>query len=173
MDSHTYSLWLTPDGDVQDALAQLIGELAEQYGGPRFPPHITLIGSVVGSEDEILRLAGEIAAQTPAQQITFAGLGAEEIYFRSLYLIADQAPGLMAANVLARQVFASERSEPFRPHLSLIYGDYPAATKQAISEAIQTRLPAACITDTLDVYQTEPPVESWRLLRRFTLTSGG
>src|SRR4051812_1795662 len=116
MTSHTYSLWLTPDGDVKESLARLIAELAEQHGGPRFPPHITLLGSVVGTEDEMARLADQVARQTPSLRVEFDGLGAEEVYFRSLYLVAKQAPALMAANVLARQVFASERTDPFRPH---------------------------------------------------------
>jgi 2'-5' RNA ligase len=172
MTSQTYSLWLAPAGDVRDALARLIDELAGQYGGPHFPPHITLIGSVVGTEDEIARLARPVAAQTSALHVEFDGLGAEDVYFRSLYLVAKQAPALMAANQLARQVFANDRPEPFRPHLSLLYGEYSAETKQAISEAIQARLPTSCEAATLDVYQTEPPVEAWRLVRRFALMIG-
>src|SRR5690242_2167833 len=109
MTTHTYSLWLTPDGDVRESLAGLIRELAEQYGGPRFPPHITLLGTVVGTEEEITGLAGEVTAQTPALAVDFDGLGAEEVYFRTLYLVAKPAPALMAANILARQVFASTR----------------------------------------------------------------
>ena len=47
----------------------------------------------------------------------------------------------------------------------------PTQTKQAIAEAIQPRLPAACRVGTLDLYQTEPPVTAWRLVRRFVLTT--
>jgi 2'-5' RNA ligase len=172
VDSHTYSLWLTPAEDVQETLGRLIAELAEQYGGPRFPPHITLLGSVVGPENEIIRCAEQIAEQTPPLTIELAGLGAEDVYFRSLYLVAKPVPALMAANERARQVLGSQQAEPFRPHLSLLYGDYPTQTKQAIAEAIQPRLPAACRVDTLDLYQTEPPVTAWRLVRRFVLTTG-
>jgi len=172
MPTHTYSLWLVPDGAVHQALGRLIDELADQHGGPRFPPHITLLGSVVGSEEEVARGAERIAQQTHALTVDFDGLGAEEVYFRTLYLVARPAPALMAANALARQVFPPDRSEPFRPHLSLLYGDYAAETKRAISDAIQPRLPATCEVRALEVYLTEPPVEAWRLVRRCALAAG-
>jgi 2'-5' RNA ligase len=172
MASHTYSLWLTPAGDARTSLARLIAELAEQHGGPRFPPHITLLGSIVGTDDEIGRLAGEVARQLVPQRVEFDGLGAENLYFRTLYLVVKPTSAVMAANALARRAFADERTDPFRPHLSLVYGDYSAEIKGAISAAIQARLPAGCDVRALDVYQTEPPVDAWRLAHRFPLTTG-
>jgi 2'-5' RNA ligase len=170
---HTFSLWFTPAGATRDVLASLITDLAEQHDGPRFPPHITLLGSLTGDEAEIVRLAGEIAAQTPPLHIDFEGLGMEDVFFRALYLVASKAPALMATNALAHQVFASDRPEPFMPHLSLFYGDRSAEAKRAIGETIRARLPASCEVLHLDVYTTEAPVESWRLAHRFVLSGPG
>ena len=169
MTQHTYSLWLTPDESTHDDLASLIADLAAEHGGPRFQPHVTLLGTVVGEEAEIVRLAGDIAAQTPPLHADFDGLGMEDVYFRALYLVVSKAPALMAANALARTVFASTRPEPFMPHVSLFYGDDPAEKKRSIGAAIRPRLPASCEILTLDVYLTDPPVEGWQRVARFPL----
>jgi 2'-5' RNA ligase len=173
MPDRTYSLWLTPAGATRDALASVIADLADQHDGPRFPPHITLLGSVTGDEAEIVRLAGKIAAQTSPLHVDFEGLGMEDVCFRALYLVASKAPALMAANALARQIFGSTRLEPFMPHLSLLYGDKTQEAKRVVGEAIQSRLPTSCEAVNLDVYTTEPPVESWRLAHRFALGGPG
>ena len=49
-------------GALADRLHQEIGYLADAYGGPTFPPHVTLVGSVNGSEAEVVKSAHELAA---------------------------------------------------------------------------------------------------------------
>ena len=45
-----YHLWLTPNGDSRNRLANLINTLSDQNRGPRFEPHITLLGEIEGEE---------------------------------------------------------------------------------------------------------------------------
>lgn len=168
---HTHSLWLVPEGDVQVSLASTIRELAERHGGPDFSPHVTLLSGLVGAEDEILGLASQLAREIEIQRIEFEGLGAEDVYFRSLYLVARSTPELTNANQRARRLFGIDPPEPFRPHLSLIYGSYAADTKRAIADALTTRLPTACEAPILEVWRTDPPVERWQLTGRLRLAA--
>jgi hypothetical protein len=45
-----YHLWLTPNGDSRNRLANLINTLSDQNRGPSFEPHITLLGEIEGEE---------------------------------------------------------------------------------------------------------------------------
>jgi len=166
----TYSLWLVPDGEVQASMARTIAELAEQHGGPIFSPHITLLGGLQGTEDEILRLASRIVEQIPPLDVEFEGLGAEDVYFRSLYLVARPTLRLVAANQIARRLSCVDPAEPFRPHLSLIYGMYRAETKRAIVQSLGGHLPSDCHIARLEVWRTDQPVERWELTRQMRLT---
>lgn len=46
-----FFLWLTSVGEGYDRVAELIDQLSERYRGPRFEPHLTLLG---GLEGEVL-----------------------------------------------------------------------------------------------------------------------
>jgi 2'-5' RNA ligase len=170
MASGTYSLWLMPEGEPRERFAAIIDELAASHGGPRFAPHITLLGGLTAAEDGIVQRAEEIARQVPPLQLDVEGIGAEDVYFSTLYAIVRPVPPLLAANETARRVFGLNPPEPFRPHLSLLYGIYPPEKKRAIINDVQDRLPSACDVRALEVYRTERPVESWRLVRRIGLT---
>lgn len=40
----SYSIWLIPDGEVYKTVSSIIQNIAKEYGGPLFEPHITLLG---------------------------------------------------------------------------------------------------------------------------------
>lgn len=48
-------------GKLASQLQQQIDYLAEAYGGPTFPPHITLVGGVTGSKQQVLDTAKRLA----------------------------------------------------------------------------------------------------------------
>ncbi len=56
-----YHLWLTPGGEAHDCLAQLIDQLSQQYRGPKFEPHITLLGELEGEESILSEQVIELA----------------------------------------------------------------------------------------------------------------
>ena len=49
-------------GDIASGWQQEISYLAEAYGGPTFPPHVTLIGGITGSEEHAISVATRLAA---------------------------------------------------------------------------------------------------------------
>ena len=165
----TYSLWLVPDGEIEASLARTIAELAGHHGGPAFSPHITLLGGLHGSEGEALLLASQIVDQIGPLDVEFEGLCAEDVYSRSLYLVARPTWRLITANQFARRLSGVDPAEPFRPHFSLIYGLYPAETKRAVVQSLTGQLPSGCHLARLEVWRTDQPVERWELTRQLWL----
>jgi 2'-5' RNA ligase len=165
-----YSLWLVPEGAVADALQAVIDRLAREYGGPAFPPHVTLFGSLEIAEDDVVarsrRLAGQIAPFT----VHLDGLDVGDTFFQSLFATVRATPELLAAREAAQRTFPEVSASQFRPHLSLLYGAPSPETKQAIIEALRGTLPASFPAQLLVVNRTGRSVDDWRDALRAGLT---
>lgn len=58
-----HSLWLMPINNSEPHLflQSLIEDLAHLVGGPFFPPHVTLLGGMQGSEKELIDKSAQAA----------------------------------------------------------------------------------------------------------------
>jgi hypothetical protein len=63
-DSSTYSIWLAPEEDsaLYSRLQQEIQRLSQENAGTEFAPHVTLIGHIEGSKDDVISKTEELAS---------------------------------------------------------------------------------------------------------------
>ncbi|KAG7355672.1 cyclic phosphodiesterase-like protein [Nitzschia inconspicua] len=139
------SLWLIPPEPQRTTLQSEIDRLAKQYGGPTFPPHVTLLGRIeVATRQEqqlvIDRLHSAIRRRQQQQQQQQQP-GSIECRFESILtfpqcwnqaLIAEmeQTPDFIELCDLVRQAVGQTHSQSGWkfpspsdvPHLSLFYG---------------------------------------------------
>jgi 2'-5' RNA ligase len=136
----SYSIWLMPEGDVLNKFSKLIIEISDEYNSPQYQPHVTLLGDLVGfAKEEVITKASELAESIKPFTITLTEVTYPtsypndlEAYYRSLYILAKRTEPLMKANELARKMFGREGDRPYNPHLSILYGPFPAETKEEI-----------------------------------------
>jgi 2'-5' RNA ligase len=164
-----FSLWLVPDGAAADAYQAVIDRLAREHGGPVFPPHLTLLGSITIDESEVLERARILAEAVAPFTIEVDGIDVDATYFQSLFATVRPTNALLAARRAAEQAFDAPLGEAYRPHLSLLYGYYPDAVKQAIVHERQTSLLPSFVTRTLVVNQSGDTVADWRTALQVTL----
>ena len=157
-----YSLWLVPGGAVDGDLQAVVDRLAREHGGPTFPPHVTLFGGIVGPEDDVVARSRGLAAQIAPFTVYLDDVDVGETYFQSLFATARPTPELLAAREAAQQAFSDVTAEPYRPHLSLLYGDLPAETKRAILDRLRGTLPPSFEAQTLVLVRTGGSVADWR-----------
>ena len=103
-----YSIWLMPSGKIFDDLNKLITLLGHQFGGPVFPPHLTLLGELRGNEKELSFQVSQLAASICSFQITLTTVDYLDAYFRCLFLHTEETPSLLTANQEARAIFHRE-----------------------------------------------------------------
>ncbi|GMH19439.1 hypothetical protein Nepgr_021280 [Nepenthes gracilis] len=48
-----YSIWALPPEDVLERVKKLMAKLREEFGGPEFEPHVTIIGAIWLTEEEV------------------------------------------------------------------------------------------------------------------------
>lgn len=159
-ETHGYHLFLEPEGSIRDACADLIQAFASEYGGPVFPPHITLAARIeVEDENLVLEKARELAQTLTPFELRLGEPAGEASFFRALYLLVPMTPELRHAHARAREHFGLPEGN-FVPHLSLFYGLITDSTRDAMKERV-TAIPDPLRIDRLTVYRTEGTADRW------------
>ena len=125
----SYSIWLMPEGNVKYDLRNVIYMLSANFGGPLFTPHVTLVGSFLGSEKELLHKTEIISKKIKPFEIYFGDIEYSVEFFRSLFLKIKVNTELIKARDIACKELNWIKND-YIPHLSLVYGDYDTKEKE-------------------------------------------
>ncbi|KAK9721651.1 hypothetical protein K7432_003243 [Basidiobolus ranarum] len=138
-----YSLWLSPSPDlpVNGLLQTLITKASESLNSPNFQPHVTLLGAIEATAEEVIKNTQELVTKLQATSIhlEFDQIAVGDAYFQSvLWKVAnnENTKVLREVNQLARKFFDKEKEPIFYPHLSLVYGDFTHEQRLAIRDRI-------------------------------------
>lgn len=160
MRANGHSLWLRPEAELGDRLAALIADLARRLGTPAFAPHLTLLGGIPGAEADVLRATTLLAARLPSLTIRLGDATGSDAYFRCVVVAAEATPELQTARAQAAAAFGLP-VPPFFPHLSLVYGALPAATRDAVVGKIGSSLAGSFEARAVHLWRTEGEVAEW------------
>lgn len=150
-----FNIFLIPGGIVYERLATTIADLSKAYHAPNFIPHVTLLGNLDGSEDEITLQALSVARQLKPFNIQLTHPDYEEGYSRCLFLRVKKTPALLKAHALAKKDFSQYEVPLYRPHLSLLYGFFPIEVKEQIIANLNENLKMMFKVTTLNVMRIE------------------
>jgi 2'-5' RNA ligase len=133
-------------------------------------PHLTVLGGI-GADDHVLRRAQWLASSVPPFDLNLRPRAVtRDEYYRAVVVEAVPSIDLLRLHHLAREAFDRlDDPAPFEPHLSLVYGDLPAALRQGIVEG----LPSLRVTfrvEELGVWSTEGAPGEWREVASFPFT---
>ncbi|MEE8195962.1 MAG: 2'-5' RNA ligase family protein [Acidiferrobacterales bacterium] len=157
-----YSLWLLPDDTAAESFAAIIGDLSDQYHGPRFTPHVTLLGWVTGPEDDLAERTKRLAEQAHALPLRAQALASEAYYFRCFYLKLEETAELLQLHEQASELFRGGYASGYLPHLSLIYGHLPPAEKARLRRQVHDNLPTEFTADRIQLIRITVSVQDWR-----------
>jgi len=159
--------WLVPAvGPVRDRLLATIDRLAAGHDAPRFQPHVTLVPTFDAAEDAAAQALKPLVTGMQPFDLTFAALGHEQTYFRSLYLLAEPSAPLMALRGAGQRAWALGPS-PYVPHLSLLYSDLTEEQKRPIIDSIDIPVPLTVRFDAVELWARDhPEVRSWYRVAR-------
>jgi hypothetical protein len=106
---------------------------------PVFDPHVTLLGGINRSKDDVLEITRNLASQMRSFPIALDRVASGNIFHQCIYILCSCTPELVAAGAAARSVFAMD-TPPYMPHLSLVYSEVGEAARAAIASEEQGRL---------------------------------
>jgi 2'-5' RNA ligase len=164
------SLWLMPEGEAHERLLGLIARLARRFSTPAFPPHVTLLPGIEGrAEEDVLEASRRVAAGLGPFEVGLSGVEGRDEPFRCLFARAVLDEPLLRAHEAAARAFDREPDPAFFPHLSLLYGALPPATKREAAAAASSLVTLAFRARRLHVWRTDGPVAEWREIGAFGL----
>ena len=164
-----YSLWLMPSGEVRDGLSRIISRLSREHSTPEFEPHVTLLGSLMQSEEEALSMTSRLASLIQPYEMTLASVGYLEAYFRCLFVKVGETEQVMEANLRARNVFSRQQDPEYMPHLSLMYGSLPVELKKEIIAKIGNAFDMSFEVRSIHLCSTNGEPKDWYRLEEFVL----
>ncbi len=156
-----YHLLLLPSGELFNNLQNTINILAEKYHGPKFDPHVTLLGTQKTDEAELIAKIKKFASEINSFEIELKEICTEDAYFRALYCKAEHNPKLEEYHQKAMEIFNIENLSIYTPHLSLYYGNIPQSTKQEMIKSLSLPTNMKFLVDKVYLYHTEGEVEDW------------
>jgi len=170
MQAHGYSLWLMPEGAVYESLARPISRLATEFSTPTFEPHVTLLGQLPGTNEEMVSKTTQLSVILPPHEIKLTTVDYLDEFFRCLFIRAEESDWILDANRIAREIFGRTDDPPFMPHLSLVYGDLSWETKERIVAEIGPRFDLTFPVTSLHLFATEGEPHGWRQVKESPLT---
>lgn len=158
-----------PTGGVYNKIAEMISTLSRRYESPDFPPHVTLLGGLLGSEEEIVRKTEQLAGQIRPLTIMLTHVDSLKEYFRCLYLRADESADLEDMNRIARGIFDRHQDPKFTPHLSLMYGTFPPQVKEKIIQELRNVFSMRFEARSIHLYSTNGEPKDWYRVKQLDL----
>ncbi|WP_437280839.1 2'-5' RNA ligase family protein [Sorangium sp. So ce375] len=168
-----FALWLVPGGAPAARLEELIEALARETGGPAFAPHLTLLGGLRGDAVALAAKLGELRGDGDAlRPVALEARGPATGSTRHRCVFLDVAPSEpLAALRRAAEAALGANQAPFRPHLSLVYGELPAAHRMALAADPRVLALGHAVwwADRLELWSVEGPTERWRCVEGVAL----
>lgn len=161
-----YSIWLMPSGEVRRKLGGLIARLSERYSTALFEPHVTLIGGL--PEADVVSKASRLALLLSPHEVRLKGVEHRDEYYRCIYIRVEETEDVARAEEMARLVFGRRDNRPYMPHLSLMYGDFPAHVKEEIISGLGG-LETSFTPESIHLFSTLGEPAKWRRIREFSL----
>ncbi len=131
---NSYTLWVIPSPEIKKILEDVILKLGDKYKGPYFEPHMTLLGNISCTKEEVIEKTKELCREIKSFEISLGEISFSTTYFQSVFVRVKSSASLMELNLKAKEVFKMENSL-FMPHMSLLYGNQQMELREkAVSE---------------------------------------
>jgi cyclic phosphodiesterase-like protein len=129
--TNVYSIWLAPSGAQYDSLRALVCGLAARYPSHCFMPHVTVVGDVHGTLDDIAHRAEQLARRTGVLEARFTSIEWKRgDYFRSFYVLIDETAGFSKLYEDTCAVIGKCQTRPY--HMSVMYTDKLSDSARAV-----------------------------------------
>ena len=156
-----------PEESVREELKNIIHFFSNNFGGPQFEPHVSLVSSFLGSEKELLQKVETISKKIKPFNIFFDGITYLDEFFRSIFLIVKDNIGLQSARDIACKEL-NWNDNDYILHLSLAYGDYSKKEKEKMIPRVNIN-PNGFLVDHIFLAHNDEINLKWKIIYGFPL----
>lgn len=165
----SYSVWLMPEGKINEKLSGIISSFSKKYNSPLFRPHVTLIGGGIGVKKVLQHKTEILSRRIKPFDVKLTRTHQLNEFFRSLFILAEKTPELMNAYREAINVFGLSEDPAYMPHLSLIYGDFEPEIKEDIAKEIGRNFNISFRAEKIHFVFNDERNKKWKTIASFPL----
>ena len=155
-----YSIWIIPPEPIYSQLKNIIDQLARDYNGPTFEPHMTLLGNIDKDLSEIESKARKLATNIDKLELSLGPISFSTTYFQSVFVRVNSTAKLMQLNLEAKKLFGMDNNV-FMPHISLLYGDHSMTAREEAASKVQLPQSSFVVNEFIITPATSDPSE-WK-----------
>ena len=133
-----HHIWVIPSEPLYSDVQKTIRQLSEEYNGPIFEPHMTVLADIDKDLTEMEPGFRELAKSVKNQEFSLGPISFSTTYFQSVFVRVNSTAQLMQLNLDAKEKF-SKANDLFMPHISLLYGEQDMSVRE--SAALKVKLP--------------------------------
>jgi hypothetical protein len=130
------SIWIRPTGEAMHRIDEAIRIVRQRIEGPPVKPHVSLLGGVEATQEQVQLRLRHLARQLRPFEIRLGRIDWRHEYYRAFFSVAELSHELAEAHRLAGEVFEMASSDAFEPHVSLAYGDLHEPLQKALAEQV-------------------------------------
>ena len=67
------------------SLTATVNHIAARFGSPAFTPHVTVVGTIEGSTDDVMEMVRSVASHTAPLDITLEGVERGATFYQSVF----------------------------------------------------------------------------------------
>ncbi|CAB4276320.1 unnamed protein product [Prunus armeniaca] len=134
-ENNMYSVWALPPDDVAPRLKKLMQGIRDEFSGPEFEPHITVVGAISLTPEDALNKfksasRGLKAYDAKVDRVATGGT----LFYQCVFLLINPTPQVVETSAHCCGHFGFNSSTPYFPHLSLLYADLTDEEKKKAQE---------------------------------------
>ncbi|KAK9714492.1 hypothetical protein RND81_06G098600 [Saponaria officinalis] len=133
-ETEAYSVWGLPTEEVRNKVKNVMQTLANEFNGPEFEPHVTLVGAIKLTPDDALSMFKSACVDLKSYDAQCKGVVTGSFPNQCVLLLLDSIPQVVAASDHCCGHFGYERPSPYMPHMSLLYADLTEDEKKKAQE---------------------------------------
>lgn len=156
-----------PKGNSRLYLRNKIHNISENYGGPKFEPHVTLLSGFLGKEEDLLDKLKILSVKIKPFDIILSSINYLDEFFRSFFLEVKITNELLSARSLATKEFSIIK-KVFFPHMSLAYGNYSLSTKLLMKSEID-KIPNNFLCNEIFLVRNNEIDLQWEIINSYKL----
>ncbi len=166
-----YSIWAMPTGHLAEELQDCISDLALEYGGPVFPPHVTILGGIPSMTEEEIKQKTKLLTETlHSYDVHFDELGSLDQFFRCIFIKMKNTPDVLHVFEEACKIFGYVDYETHMSHLSIFYGNLTESVRLEAMKRIHLHMNRSFRVSALHIFETDSDIAKWRKIAEFPLT---
>lgn len=175
MNDSLYSLWVCPpkDSDLYLKLKKLVEKLAKRFSSPIFEPHVTLLGDLKISSENVISKTEELAKIIKPYKITLDFIDYTDNLYQSLVIRVLATKEVVDANKKTRDMYNNHSGILYVPHISIIYktGMDNETKKELISQLEDQFKGVEFMVDRIVISKqiARGRIEDWEIVKEISL----